>query len=556
MTGIAVLFLLLGIIAGAGAGVLWGIAALARERRVLGDTKAGAGSPPGDEERARLAMAVEQAGEAIVITDTDGSIRYVNPAFERTTGYRREEVLGKNPRVLSSGRHPESFYREMWDALTRGQTWRGSFVNLRKDGTIFEEDAVISPVCDASGRVVHYVAVKSDVTEERRKEEHLRRVQRMEAVARLAGGIAHDFNNLLTAVIGYADLLILQLPAEGPYRRHAEEIKRAGTRAANLTRQLLAFSRQQVLQPRELNLNEVLTGVEGSLRQVLGDRIGLSFLRADGLGKVMVDPSQVEQVLVNLAGRARDAMPSGGKVIIETANASLDEAYARRHLFVRPGTYVMVSVTDTGPPMDPDSQADLFEPFSGSNGLGKGLGLSSVYGIVKQSDGYIWASSEPGDGTTFKVYFPRVDGGTAEGRSLPASLLRGTETVLIVEDEAVVLDLVREVLTGLGYKVLKAAHGEEGLRVLSSHPGPIHLMLTDVVLPMIAGPDLADRAVALRPETRVLFMSGHTEQTVIRHGVPGGGEVFLQKPFTPEAVARRVREVLDAPGPAAQAGNR
>jgi len=556
MTGIALLFLILGIIAGAGGGVLWGVTALSRERRALRDARSGAGSPPEDEERVRLALAVEQAGEAVVITDPDGSIRYVNPAFERTTGYRREEVLGKNPRILSSGRHPESFYREMWDALTRGETWRGSFVNMRKDGTIFEEEAVISPVRDASGRVVQYVAVKSDVTEERRKEEHLRRVQRMEAVARLAGGIAHDFNNLLTAVIGYSDLLILQLPAEGPHRRHAEEIKRAGTRAASLTRQLLAFSRQQVLQPRELNLNEVLAGVETSLRKVLGDGIELSFLRADELGRVMVDPSQVEEVLVNLAGRARDLMPSGGKVIIETANASLDEAYARRHLFVRPGTYVVVSVTDTGPPMDPEAQADLFEPFSGSNGPGKGLGLSSVYGIVKQSDGYILAHGEPEGGTTFKVYFPRVDGGTVEGRPLPTSLMRGSETVLIVEDETVVLDLVREVLTGLGYKVLKAAHGEEGLRVLSSHPGPIHLLLTDVVLPMIAGPDLADRAVALRPETRVLFMSGHTEQTVIRHGVPGGGEVFLQKPFTPEGVARKVREVLDAPVPATRAGTR
>jgi len=559
MTWIALIFLLAGLAAGAAAGALWARSSPAREGRAgeNGRTGPSAAEPErvrraaaarqaAEEERARLAMAVEQAGESIVVTGTDGAIRYVNPAFERVTGYRREEVLGKNPRVLKSGRQSEAFYRELWDVLTRGQTWRGCFVNRRKDGTLFEEDAVISPVRDASGGVVNYVAVKRDVTEERRNEEQVRRSQRMEAVSKLAGGIAHDFNNLLTAVIGYADLLILQLPDDGPYRRHAEEIKRAGTRAATLTRQLLAFSRQQVLQPRDLGLNEVLSGMETTLRRNLGDRIGLSILRGDRLGKVKADPSQVEQVLVTLALRARDAMPSGGKLVVETANAELDDAYARRHLFVRPGPYVMVAISDTGEGLDAEAQALLFEPFASSAGSAeKGLGLSSVYGIVKQSEGYIWVYSEPGVGTTIKVYLPRVDAG-AEVRPVPAERLRGSETVLVVEDEAVVLDILREVLSGHGYTVLTAANGEEGLRVLSSHPGPIHLLLTDVVMPMMAGPDLSDRAAALRPEARTLFISGYTEHTVIRHGVTGRGAGFLQKPFTPEAVARKVREVLDA----------
>jgi PAS domain S-box-containing protein len=555
----ALAILLLGLAAGAVAGVLWSRLSPGVPRKDEEGSRTGPAGPPEDgrtrqaapsgqeaeEERARLAMAVEQAGESIVVTDADGAIRYVNPAFERVTGYRRNEVLGKNPRILKSGRQPDAFYRELWDALTRGQTWRGSFVNRRKDGTLFEEEAVISPVRDASGGVVNYVAVKRDVTEERRREEQIRRAQRMEAVAKLAGGIAHDFNNLLTAVIGYADLLILQLPNGGPHRRHAEEIKRAGTRAANLTRQLLAFSRQQVLQPREIVLNDVLSGMEPALRGILGNRVELSILQGDRLGKVKADPSQVEQVVVNLAMRARDAMPSGGKVVVETANADLDEAYARRHLFVRPGPYVMVAVSDTGPGMDAEARALLFEPFASSAGSGKGLDLSSVYGIVKQSEGYIWVYSEPGGGTTFKVYFPRVDG-EAGVRPLPPDRLRGSETILIVEDEAVVLDILREVLSGLGYTVLTAADGEEGLRILSTHPGPIHLLLTDVVVPMMAGPDLSDRAADLRPETRTLFISGYTEHTVIRHGVSGRGAGFLQKPFTPEAVARKVREVLDA----------
>jgi PAS domain S-box-containing protein len=558
MTWILLALLPVGLAAGAAAGALWARSSSAPNRRTAGNGRTGSAAaepeqverkaverPSAEEERARLAMAVEQAGESIVITDTDGAIRYVNPAFERITGYRREEVLGKNPRVLKSGRHTEAFYRELWDVLTRGETWRGYFANRRKDGTIFEEEAVISPVRDASGGVVNYVAVKRDVTDERRKEEQVRRSQRMEAVAKLAGGIAHDFNNLLTAVIGYADLLILQLPEDGHHRRHAEEIQRAGTRAANLTRQLLAFSRQQVLQPRELGLNEVLSGMETTLRRILGDRIELSILRGDRLGKVKADPAQVEQVLVNLAMRARDAMPAGGKLVVETANADLDDAYARRHLFVRPGPYVMVALSDTGEGLDAEAQAQLFEPFASASGSEKGLGLSSVYGIVRQSEGYIWVYSEPGGGTTFKIYLPRMDGAAAV-RPVPAERLRGSETVLVVEDEAVVLDIVREVLSGHGYTVLTAANGEEGLRVLSSHPGPIHLLLTDVVMPMMAGPDLSDRAAALRPETKTLFISGYTEHTVIRHGVPGRGAGFLQKPFTPEAVARKVREVLDA----------
>jgi CheY-like chemotaxis protein len=366
-------------------------------------------------------------------------------------------------------------------------------------------------------------------------------------VARLAGGVAHDFNNLLTAVIGYADLLVLQLDKEGQQRRHSEEIKRAGLRAATLTRQLLAFSRQQVMRPKDLNLNDVLVGMEPALRKVLGAGIGLSIVRGEGLGTVRVDPSQLEDVVVTLALRAREAMPEGGEVAIETANADLGEGDFRRHLFVRPGPYVMLAVTDAGPGMDAETQTRLFEPFSGDAGPGRGLGLSSVYGIVKQSEGYIWAESEPGSGTTFRVYLPRLDAVPSTEAPVPEERLRGTETVLVVEDEPVVLELVREVLADKGYTVLTAANGEEGVKVLSSDVRPIHLLLTDVVMPLMAGPDLADRAETLRPEIKVLFMSGYTEQTVMRHGVVGRRATVLQKPFTSDTVARKVREVLDAP---------
>jgi len=541
-----VVFFLFALAAGAAIGYFLSLRRRGPDRGKPGE--AGANAPGAMGERlSRIADAVEQAGAAVVVTDADGTIEYVNPAFESITGYRRDEVVGKNPRILKSGRQDEAFYRDLWDHLAAGRSWKGVFVNRRKDGTLFEEEAVISPLRGAAGEATGYVAVKSDVTEDRRREEQRRRAQRMEAVARLAGGVAHDFNNLLTAVIGYADLLVLQLDKEGQQRRHSEEIKRAGMRAATLTRQLLAFSRQQVMRPKDLDLNDVLAGMEPALRKVLGAGIGLSIVRGEALGTVRVDPSQLEEVVVTLALRAREAMPEGGAVRLETANADLGEGDSRRHLFVASGPYVMLAVTDEGPGMDEETQARLFEPFSGDAGPGLGLGLSSVYGIVKQSEGYIWAESEPGRGTTFRVYLPRVDAVPSAVAPVPEERMRGTETVLVVEDEPVVLELVREVLADKGYTVLTAANGEEGVKVLTADPRPIHLLLTDVVMPVMAGPDLAERAEALRPGIKVLFMSGYTEQTVMRHGVVGRRSAILQKPFTSDTVARKVREALDAP---------
>ena len=364
-----------------------------------------------EESRARLTMAVEQAGESIVVTDTRGTIQYVNPAFERITGYEQMEVIGQTPRILKSGRHDAAFYRNMWQILLRGEIWRGTFLNKRKDGILYEEDAVISPVRDPSGQVVNYVAVKRDVTDVRRMEEQLRQSQKMEAVGRLAGGVAHDFNNLLTAISGYSDLLLHRLPDYSTLRRDVEEIRKAGDRAAALTRQLLAFSRRQVLQPKVLDLNAVVTKMGEMLRRLIGEDIELSTDLSPSLSRVKADPGQIEQVIVNLAVNARDAMPDGGRVTIATADAELSPAYAAAHPGVRPGPHVLLSVADTGQGMSDETQAHLFEPFftTKERGKGTGLGLATVYGIVQQSGGHIRVNSAADRGSTFLIYLPRVE---------------------------------------------------------------------------------------------------------------------------------------------------
>ncbi|MGB6410796.1 MAG: PAS domain S-box protein [Candidatus Deferrimicrobiaceae bacterium] len=498
----------------------------------------------------RLATAVEQSAEIIMITDAAGAIEFVNPAFERITGYRRDEVLGKNPRIMKSGMQDHSFYEELWKTLTRGDVWSGVFQNLRKDGTLYEEEAVISPVRDAGGEVINYVAVKRDVTNERRVEEQLRQAQKMEAVGRLAGGIAHDFNNLLTAITGYTDLLLMDLPEGELAHREVLEIRKAGDRAASLTRQLLAFSRRQVLQPKVLDLNQVVTDMEKLLRRLIGENIELVTSLADDLGHVRADPGQIEQVIVNLAVNARDAMPNGGRLILETSKMEIDESYASLHDPVLPGSYVILAVTDTGVGMDKPTLARLFEPFFTTKEVGKGtgLGLATVYGIVKQSGGYIWAYSEVGRGTKFKVLLPGEEEVAELAEKEVAYLYPsgGEETVLVVEDEKLVRDLVREILSQHGYKVLEASRGTEALEVSGRHKGPIHLLVSDVVMPGMTGPELARRLTALRPEMGVLFMSGYTDDAILHHGVLEHGAEFLQKPFKASALGAKVRKVLDA----------
>jgi CheY-like chemotaxis protein len=375
----------------------------------------------------------------------------------------------------------------------------------------------------------------------------------MEAVGRLAAGVAHDFNNLLTVVIGYSDLLLQRLSADDRMRPRMEEIKKAGDRAAYLTRQLLAFSRKQVLQPQILDLNSLVMNVDQMLRRVIGEDIELVTHLPPGLGRVKADPGQIEQVIMNLAVNARDAMPQGGQLTLEAANVELDSTYARSHESVLPGHYVMLAMTDTGTGMDAETQAHIFEPFFTTKepGKGTGLGLSTVYGIVKQSGGNIWVYSEPGKGTTFKVYLPRVDQAvepTAPGESAAGELSRGSETILLVEDEKAVRSLAREILESKGYQVLETDGAMKALEVGEGYKEHIHLLLTDVVMPQMGGRELAEHLAASHPETKVLYMSGYADNAVVQHRLLGPGTALLQKPFTAQALSRKLREVLDSAG--------
>jgi PAS domain S-box-containing protein len=399
------------------------------------------------------------------------------------------------------------------------------------------------------GQLVRVWGTQRDVTEQRHLEEQFRQAQKMEAVGQLAGGIAHDFNNLLTAILGNTQLLLRDIPPGDSKRGDVEEIRKASERAASLTRQLLAYSRRQMLQPEVLDLNVVVAEMDKMLRRLIGEHIALVAVPAPDLGRVRADPNQIEQVIVNLAVNARDAMPDGGKLTVETANVDMDETFAQAHLGSVPGSYAMLAVTDTGTGMDAGVRAHLFEPFFTTKEVGKGtgLGLATVYGIVKQSGGYISVYSEPGKGTSFKIYLPRIATPASTAPSpQKGGAARGSETVLVVEDEPAVLTLSRRALEAQGYVVLAASDAAAALRVVERHGGTIHLLLTDVVMPGLSGPELADRLAAQRPGIRVLYMSGYPGDAVVQHGTLPSGSAFLQKPFSPDGLARKVRDVLDA----------
>ncbi len=500
-------------------------------------------------ERERLAMAIEQAAETVIVTDPRGHIVYVNPAFEQVTGYTKAEALGQHTRILKSGKHDDALYRELWSTISSGRTWHGRLVNKRKDGQLYTEEATISPVRDESGGIVSYVAVKRDVSRDLALEEQLRQSQKMEGIGRLAGGIAHDFNNLLSVILTCAGFALDGAREGDPLRDDLLEIEQAGKRAAALTRQLLAFSRKQVLQPVALDLNRVLADMEKMLRRILGEDIDLVQVLSADLGLVTADPSQIEQVLMNLVVNARDAMPKGGRLTIETANFELDADYVATRPGLASGPYVMIGVTDSGAGIDAPTLARIFEPFFTTKGLGQGsgLGLSTVYGIVKQSGGSISVDSEVGRGTTFKLYLPRSSA-LAEPVEpvgpVVASAARA-ETILVVEDDDSVRAVTRRILEGSGYAVMTAAGGEQALVTCQQHPDAIDLVLTDVVMPQMSGRAFVERLTKARPGIKVIYMSGYTDDAIVHHGVLEAGTPFIGKPFTQTELLRKVREVLD-----------
>ena len=492
---------------------------------------------------------VENAHDFIYSHDLKGNYTSINKAGEQLTGYTREEALTMNF-VQTVAPDFVDRAREMMAGRFAGE--KGAAYDLEivaKDGRHIAVE-INTKLVLRDGAPVGLQGTARDVTERKELEEQLRQSQKMEAIGRLAGGIAHDFNNLLTAITGYSELSMQRLADEDPLFGNLQEIKKAGDRAASLTRQLLAFSRKQVLQPKVLDLNLVVSDLERMLTRLIGENIELCTLLEPKLASIKVDPGQIEQIIMNLAVNARDAMPQGGKLTIETRNVLVDDEYARRHIAVTPGPFVMLAVSDSGSGIDSQTQSRIFEPFFTTKEVGKGtgLGLSTVYGIVKQSGGNIWVHSEVGLGTTFTIYLPSTEENlqTYKRESGNERGFRGTETVLITEDEEVVRKLACQVLRMHGYKLLEAADGSEALLICESHLAPIDLLITDVVMPGMSGPELASRLTELRPESKVLLMSGYTDSAIVHHGVLEGGANFIQKPFSTEALAIKVREVLDA----------
>ncbi len=499
-------------------------------------------------EFARLAMAVEQSAEAIVLTNRDGKILYVNPAFERITGYLREEVIGKTHRFLHSGKHDKSFYLQMCEVLLRGEVWEGHFINRRKDGTLYEEDATISPVRDSAGDIVSFVAVKRDVTRLLSLEKQLRMAQKMEAVGTLAGGIAHDFNNALTVIIGFGEMLKRRIASDSKSVSDLDQILGSAERASVLTRQLLTFARRQIVDLVNLDLNQLVTDLEKLIRKVTKEDIEIKIFPAESPMTICADPGQIDQVLMNLCLNARDAMPAGGRLVIETGTTSLEEEYLKQYPYMKAGRYVVLSVSDTGIGMDEKTRERVFEPFFTTKGpdKGTGLGLAVVYGIVKQHNGFIHIYSEPGKGSTFRVYFPAVD--APPDTKIAAShavTSGGSETILLTEDENSVRNMMEQTLKSYGYRVLVACDGEEAVDIFRRQGKEIAIAVLDVVMPKMGGKQAYDEMITMIPGLKVLFLSGYSSNAIHDDFVLRPGLPFLQKPFGPETLARKVREVLD-----------
>ena len=505
-----------------------------------------------------VTTAVEQAAEVILITDVTGTIEYVNPAFTTVTGHGRAEAVGQNTRMLRSGEQDPAFYAELWRTISDGRTWTGRMINKRKDGALYTEEATISPVRDASGEIRHFVAVKRNISEELRLaaesealQAQMQQAQKLESVGQLAGGVAHDFNNMLGVILGYGELILAELHEGDPLRGDLNEMMAAGQRSKALTRQLLAFSRRQVLRPEVLDLNSLVREFEKMLRRLIGEDIELILDLAPDIGPVLADPGQLEQVLLNLAVNARDAMPRGGRLQIGTIEEALAADLSPEHPRTKGERYVSLVVTDSGSGIDRAIIGRIFDPFFTTKevGRGTGLGLSTVYGIVQQSGGHISVQSEPGHGTTFRVFLPRTQA-TGESRSArpPELVPHGAgEQILLVEDDEVLRRLVSTILSRLGYRVTVAANGGEALLLVEQQGLRPDLLVTDIVMPILGGPELVARLHTRFPSLRALYMSGYADDEIRASGMLRDDAPFIQKPFTIADLARTLRLALGGP---------
>jgi two-component system cell cycle sensor histidine kinase/response regulator CckA len=506
-----------------------------------------------DVQKAYLEQLVECTPEAISVLNTQHGIMRINSEFTRIFGFCPEEALGRciNTLIVPPDRMEET--RQIAEALARGERVALETKRQRKDGTLVDVFMSGAPVV-VNGVQVAFYALYRDISEQKHAEEErrvledqFRQAQKMDAVGRLAGGVAHDFNNLLMVISGYSEVLLESTQRSSLLYPKIEAIQQAADRAGSLTRQLLAFSRKQMLELKVVDVNVIVTDMKRLFHPLIGENITLDTRLAADLGRTRADAGQLEQVIMNLVVNAKDALPKGGKITIETANERLGENPSQENFFIRSGPYILLSITDNGCGMDKETQLRIFEPFftTKEKGKGTGLGLSTVYGIVKQSGGYIFAKSEPGRGSTFRIYLPRVEDAIEPvALARPSQTVGGSETVLLVEDEASVRQLVRETLEAGGYKLLEAEDGEAALRVSSRHDGPIDILITDVVMPGISGQELSRRLCIADPKLKVLYLSGYTEDSIIREGALEAGTAFLQKPFTLQSLSRKVREVL------------
>ncbi len=508
-----------------------------------------------DRKRAEQAVRTREAEQKVILDSVNAMIWYkdkynrilrANRAAAATLDLQPKDVEGRSTYDLYPDEAAQ-FYEDDLDVILSGRPKLGIVETLQTpsgERRVLQTDKI--PYRDADGNIIGVIVFAVDITERRTLEEQLRQVQKMEAAGRLAGGLAHDLNNLLTAVLGYGDLLLARLPEGDPLRRHAQEIRHAGERASTLTRQLLAFSRKQVLVSEVVDLNAMIGQLETMLRRLAGERVELA-LDLSCLGHVVADPGQLEQVLINLVLNARDAMPRGGQLSIATRDVILDADYTHANIEATEGPHVLLEVDDSGIGMDAETRSHIFEPFftTKERGKGTGLGLASVYGIVKQSGGHLALDTQLGRGSRFRVYLPRTESPSAAAPASVRPSARGTETVLIAEDEAMVRSLAREILEEVGYRVLEAESGEQALRLAVDHAGPIHALLSDVVMPGMNGPETAERIRALRPELRVLYMSGHADDPAIESGQAAGDAPLLAKPFSPSELTSRIREILD-----------